>query len=306
MTKISLKTAIRDMNLSSIDIITLIYCLWIMLYMIFGWGRAVNPHIHFPVYLSVAVGVLFLAWLNIRLRELSWQRTAKAIAFVRGIHPVLLFGYFFISGYVVNRIIFSNWQDPFFMRLDYRIFGYLPSMEWGIQYSQKWISELFSFAYFAYYPMIVGLPVYLYLTDKNAFSETIFCLTLVFYLCYFVYSWLPVVGGRYLPEAMELSQESRGYVFSWIMAYIYRTSNHLGGAFPSSHVAIALTLSFSALRHKRRLGIIFAVISIFLAVATVYCHYHWFIDTVAGVLMGIFGFLFALFMYRKLPRTTYE
>jgi len=183
------------------------------------------------------------------------------------------------------------------MGIDQFIFGYLPSLVWGKLYSYWAIQELFHFAYFCYYPMIAGIPIYLYFTQKDAFREVIFNLTFVFYCCYTIYSVLPVIGGRFLPEAMALTKTYRGGPFTHIMVFIYRTSNHLGGAFPSSHIAIAIVLTISALKYIRPLGYICTVITFFLSLATVYCHYHWFIDAVFGILTGIAGYYLANWTY---------
>jgi hypothetical protein len=150
-----------------------------------------------------------MAWGNKQAWVLGRPRISKALSFVRGIYPVLLFGYFFTSGHAFNRIIVSDWLDPWFMSIDKGVFGYYPSLEWGKTYSNWAIQELFHFAYFCYYPMIVGLPVYLYFKQPKAFKELIFNLTFVFYLCYTIYSVLPVIGGRYIPEAMELTKTYR-------------------------------------------------------------------------------------------------
>ncbi|MDD2331255.1 MAG: phosphatase PAP2 family protein [Candidatus Cloacimonetes bacterium] len=288
-------------TLSPIDIITLAYCLWIMLYMMVGWGRAVQPERHFPVYLSVVVAVLFMAW---------WDRSQmdqaglprKLLGFVRSIYPVLLFGYFYTGLFVVTRIVFRDWLDPFFMKIDHQLFGYYPSLTWGIKHSNRIIHEIFAFGYFSYYPMIVGLPVYLYFKNRKAFEETIFVLSFVFYLYYFVYSLVPVIGGRYFDEAMLLSRQSGGYLFSGIMANIYSNSKHLGGAFPSSHVAIAIVLCISALRHTKIWGYIFCSVTLILVFATVFLHYHWFIDAVAGVVTGIPAYFLALRARQLLTR----
>ena len=291
-------------SFSPIDKITVAYCAWICIYMLIGWPRTINPGHHFPAYLGVLTMVFLFAWAEYRLQ--SYQpaphRLLKLIAFTRSIYPVALFGYFFVSGFVFNRIIFHEWQDPFFYKIDYAIFGYYPSLVWGTAFTQPFVQDLFHFAYFCYYPMIVGLPVYLYFTNKEGFRETIFSLTFVFYLCYFIYSILPVIGGRYFPEAMELSRQSSGYIFSDLMAFIYRTSTHLGGAFPSSHVAITIVLTISALRHVRKLGLLFCVIAFFLTIATVFCHYHWFIDSICGLLTGIGGYYLALWVNQKLTK----
>jgi len=313
-------SGVRSQNsfLSAIDVITLVFCGWIVAYMSAGISRAPQALRHIPVYLGVSIGVLILAWLQ---RQKGWIpasagttkvkagttkvkaevnrsgskgiKKAQVLQFVRGIYPVLLFGYFFTSSHVFNRIIFSNWLDPWFMGIDKSIFGYYPSLEWGKAYSYWAFQELFHLAYFCYYPMIACLPVYLYFKQKEAFKELIFNLTFVFYLCYTIYSFLPVIGGRFIPEAMELTKTYHAGPFTHIMVFIYRTSDHLVGAFPSSHIAITLVLTVAALRFVRRLGYVFAVIAFFLSLATVFCHYHWFIDAIAGILTGIAGYYLA-------------
>ena len=268
--------------------------------MALGFSRVKDAGIHIPAYLSIATAIVLLAWYHRNLDPAKHIATNKILSLVRGLYPVALFGYFFSSGYSVNQIIFTDWLDPFFMGIDKGIFGYLPSLEWGMRYDSFWISELFHFAYFCYYPMIIGLPVYLYLKKPEGFKELIFNLSFSFYFCYLIFSILPVIGGRYIPEAMELTQLYRAGPFTHIMVFIYRHSNHLGGAFPSSHVAISLVLTVAALRHVRKLGYLFVAITFFLAIATVYCHYHWFIDAVFGVFTGIGVYYLANYIHRKL------
>lgn len=286
--------------LSAIDIITLVFSGWILLYMSLGIARVRDAHIQFPVFLSVVAGIMLLAWWQRSTDSVAHPRLYAALKLVRSLYPVLLFGHFFTSGYAYNRIIFSDWQDPFFMGIDKSIFGYLPSLEWGIRYDHWLVSELFHLAYFCYYPMIAGLPLYLYFKNPEGFTELFFNLCFVFYLCYFIFSILPVIGGRYIPEAMELTKVYRAGPFTHIMVFIYRNSHHLGGAFPSSHVAIAIVLTTGALRFARRLGYLFVLISLFLSLATVYCHYHWFIDAVMGIFTGVGGYYLANYAHRKL------
>ncbi|MCB5286522.1 MAG: phosphatase PAP2 family protein [Candidatus Cloacimonetes bacterium] len=288
--------------LSAIDIITLIFCGWILLYMSIGLslGRAKDAQMHLPIFLSIACGILLLAWLHRDLDAGKHPRLDKAISLIRALYPITLFGYFFTSGYSVNQIIFTRWLDPFFMNIDLKLFGYLPSLIWGKTYAGYLSSEVFHLAYFCYYPMIIGLPVYLYFKKPKAFKELIFNLCFVFYLCYFIFSILPVIGGRFLQEAMELTQTYRGGPFTHIMVFIYRNTHHLGGAFPSSHVAVALVLTVAALRHAPRLGYLFVVIAFFLTFSTVYCHYHWFIDAMFGILAGVGGYYLANYSHRKL------
>lgn len=294
----------KNKLLSPIDIITLAFCGWILLYAAVGINRVNEPLFHLPIYFSLGVLVLSMAWLQRKLSPVKNPRLYKTLTFVRALYPTQLFGYFFTSSYAVNQILFKDWLDPFFMRIDLMIFGYYPSLDWGQMYDGFWLSELFHGAYFAYYPMILGLPIYLYLKQPKAFQDLIFRLTFVFYMCYFIYSLLPVIGGRYLPEAMELTKVYRAGPFTHIMAFIYTHSGHLGGAFPSSHVGITLVLTMAALKYVRKLGYLFVVISFFLTLATVYCHYHWFIDAVFGVFAGIGGYYLAGWAHEKIKEQT--
>ncbi len=306
------QTAIT-VRFKGIDWTTLFFCAWMLILISFGWAKVTHPMTHFVSYLTIVAGILMLLWVTEFFREFAKPencpsdackimrpRVLNVLLFIRNYYPVLLFLYFFESASVTNKVFFSDWLDPFFMKIDYSIFGYLPSMEWGIRFSNFWIKEFLYFAYFCYYPMIVGLPVYFYIKQRKALDEVVFVLSFVFYICYFIYSWLPVIGGRFIPLAMEWSKQSEGGVFTAIMAFIYTKSPHLGGAFPSSHIAIALVLSMLAFKYFRKLGYTLLAITFFLAIATVYCHYHWFIDAVFGIITGLLGYLLAQTVYLHL------
>ncbi len=287
--------------LSPIDIITLLFTAWIMVYMAVGHKRVEDFGYHFACYLSIFVGVILSAYLE-RIWEGKEGWWFRVFRFLRGLYPVLLFTYFYTSNHSFNRVLITTWQDPLFIEADRAIFGYLPSLEWGIKYNHWLISELFHFAYFCYYPMIVGLPVYLWFKDKKAFEELIFVLTFSFYTFYFIYSLLPTIGGRYFDEALTRTKLYRAGPFTRIMAFIYNNSRHWGGAFPSSHVGIAVVLTVAALAYKntRKMGYVFAVVTLFLSLATVYCHYHWFVDALGGIVVGIGSFYLGRWVYNKM------
>lgn len=292
------------LSLSAIDKITLAYCAWFVIYSMIGIsiGRAEKPMIPILGHMAIASLVLLLAWIERKANFSDKPKFLGALRFVRSIYPIIFFDFFYTSIYSVSRIMFPNWLDPWFMELDRKIFGYFPSLEWGQRYNHWFVQEFFHFAYFCYYPMIGGLPLYLYIKNKPAFREVIFNLTFVFYSCYIFYSLIPVVGGRILTEGYELSQTYQGGLFTHIMAYIYSHSSHWGGAFPSSHVAIAIVLTIAALKFTRKWGYVFCVISLFLSIATVYCHYHWFVDALAGIITGISGYFVGNWIRNKLQR----
>jgi membrane-associated phospholipid phosphatase len=63
-------------------------------------------------------------------------------------------------------------------------------------------------------------------------------------------------------------------------------------------------LTIAAFKYTKWGGYLFGLITIFLTIATVYCHYHWFIDAVAGIFTGILGYQGASWVHKKLLRET--
>jgi hypothetical protein len=278
-----------------IDYLTFALILWNLVYVSIGWNRAISPLTHFLTYFSIGVGILFLIWLQEEYSPLKFLR------FLRYAYPILLFGYFFESMTDVNHIVFPNFIDPFFQRIDQAIFGFQPVLEWGKQYSGYVIQEISHFSYFSYYLMIAGIPIYLYLKKRPAFHETLFAISFVFYICYFIYSWLPVIGGRYYSEAMTICTTYQDGIFTRIMAFIYCKSPHLGGAFPSSHVAISIVITIAALRYVKAVGYVLVPLTLMLCLATVHGHYHYFIDVVAGLLTAVILYPVSILLYKKWP-----
>ena len=60
--------------------------------------------------------------------------------------------------------------------------------------------------------------------------------------------------------------------------------------FPSGHAAAVTAAALAVRACRPRLGIVFCVVAISVAVATVYGRYHYLADAVAGVLVGIVAF----------------
>jgi membrane-associated phospholipid phosphatase len=101
-----------------------------------------------------------------------------------------------------------------------------------------------------------------------------------------MYTLFPVIGGRYFSSAMEICTTYRYGLFTRAMALIYTLSPHHGGAFPSSHVAIAIICNIALGQYRPRYGWYLLPVTILLCVSTVYCHYHYAVDVAAGVVSG--------------------
>ncbi len=282
-------------KLNPVDTITLIYASIIDCFIIYGWSRIEHPLRQILLHFSIIILILGLTYLHGKFPK------SKFVFFLRLSYPLVLYGYFFESVSHLNLLIFHDYIDGFFQKIDFSIFGYQPTLYWGTHFDTFFLQELFHFSYFSYYLMFFILAITLFVKRKYEYlGEFIFTLSFVFYICFLTYVILPVIGGRFYPEAMELAKTLRYGIFTKIMAEIYIHSPHLGGAFPSSHVAIALVLMLSALKYEKKLGFVFIPITLLLSIATVYCHYHYFADVLGGILYVIIFYPLSFKLYSKL------
>jgi len=284
----------KKKGLLPIDLISFGFILFKLLYLFFGRHRVEEAWLHLTILTLIVIAIVVV--ITIHNRRSGWL-----IDFLRNWYPLILFTYFFELSTKVNLVIFPEYLDPFFMRIDRFIFGYQPVLVWREALNHILISELFYFAYFSYYIVVPGMAFLTYFKKRECFERYVFILSFVFYICYITYAILPVMGGKYLLGVPAWITSYEGGPFQHIMAFIYRSSAHSGAAFPSSHVAVSVVVNLAALQYFRKLGYWLIPLTILLSISTVYCHYHYFIDTVFGLFYGV-GFYFAgasLFAYLK-------
>jgi len=165
------------------------------------------------------------------------------------------------------------------------------------------VSETFYASYFSYYLMIGGIGFALYLRDRRQFFHYVSVVSFVFYICYLLYIFIPVIGppvffrsilGYTLPAEWQRLVPPEGFPatvtagpFYRIMKWIYDVFEAPGAAIPSSHVAIAITTCFFSFRYLRAIRWVHLVMVVLLCLATVYCRYHYLCDVFAGVLTAL-------------------
>lgn len=221
------------------------------------------------------------------------------IRFVRDFYPILLYTGLYRETEFVNAMIGTPRLDPFLIRLEHALFGLQPSVEFMAAVPSPVVSEFLYAFYFSYYLMIAGIGFWLLVTNRPAFLHFVAVVSLVFYACYAIYLFVPVVGPRLFfdPAAPEraLFTELYGRVPSevpdslsrlpvfGVMRFIYRHFEAWSAAFPSSHVAISLVTAWFSWRYLPRLRWWHAAAAVFLCVATVYGRYHYVVDVAAGI-----------------------
>ena len=225
--------------------------------------------------------------------------TAKLLDFLRHFYPVLLYTAFFIETGSLNRMFFRDYLDPLVAQWEQDLFGCQPSVLFMEKLPYLLVSELFYISYFSYYIMISGVGLALFLRSRQQFFHYVSVVSFLFYVCYLIYAFLPVIGSRAffrqvdgyaLPAATQQLAITDAYPeavqtgpFFQIMKWIYREFEAPGAAFPSSHVAVALCTVFFSFRYLRRIRYLHLAVAIMLCLSTVYCRYHYVVDVLAGL-----------------------
>jgi len=176
-------------------------------------------------------------------------------------------------------------HDSTLQRLELAIFGASPAAVWAGKAPWMALSELFHFGYVAYYPLIYVPPLVAYLRRQDeVFDRTAAALMAVFGVCFVIFAVYPVVGPRYLwpaPRGIPDGPLRR------LALGIVGAGSAKGTAFPSSHVAVSVVQTAITLRWQPRLGVWALVATVLLTAGAVYGGFHYAVDALAGVAVGL-------------------
>ena len=177
------------------------------------------------------------------------------------------------------------------------MFGGQPAQEWAARAPNAFLSELLHLAYLAYYPIIYSVPVVLFAQRRyDEFGEAAFTLLLTFILCFVAYIAFPVAGPRYYWP----SRAPQGWTRDLVIGLLEARSSR-GSAFPSSHVAVSVAQSILAVRYFGRRGSLIGVVTVGLALGAVYGGFHYAIDVVAGVVVGVCAVALGVAAAKRMP-----
>lgn len=176
-------------------------------------------------------------------------------------------------------------NDLAVQRLETAVFGSQISYRWIREMPVPWFSAMLHLCYLAYFPILYGAPIGLWLSGRRgAARHTILGVMVTFYLCYVMFLFYPVAGPRYAFALAHNPATEIGVArfTQWLLDH----GDSWGAAFPSSHVAAAVVSTGFALRYWRPLGIALLVPTIGLVLAVVYGQFHYGVDALSGLLLA--------------------
>ena len=202
---------------------------------------------------------------------------------IRAFYPVFFIWAAYTQTGAMNHILSPGFHDDWLRQLDRALFGCDPAVDFARVFPQAVIAEFMHAVYFSYYLLFPGLALLLYLRRMpRALDDYFSTLCGAFYFCCLVFVLFPVAGPVDLrPPPLP------GAVFPRIMDYIYRWFELPGGAFPSSHVAVAVIVLVYALKYARGWAGLYLPACLGVLPATVYCSYHYAVDVIAGGVVAL-------------------
>lgn len=240
---------------------------------------------------------------------------SKPVDLLRHFYPVLLYTAFFVETGSLNRMFVTEYMDPLAIRWDQELFGCQPSVLFMHKLPYLLLSEIFYASYFSYYLMIGGMGFALFFRDRRQFFHYVSVVSFIFYVCYTIYLFVPIIGPRVffreiegygLPDEVQALTPTEIYPdavkvgpFYHIMVWIYHNFEAPGASLPSSHVAIAICTVFFSFRYLRPIRYPHAVLAFLLILATIYCRYHYVVDVIAGIIAAAILIPLANWLYFK-------
>jgi membrane-associated phospholipid phosphatase len=250
----------------------------------------------FGSHLFFRLGViLFLFILIIRERK----RETALLRFIHLFYPLLLITYLFGETAWFHPLFFSKPFDPWLQEWDKILFGFEPSISFSNHFSDYWISEVLNFSYFSYYFMTIGVALAFYFRYPKQTEKVVFIIVTSFFIYYLFFIAFPSQGPKYYFSA-PLNQPIHSGIFShWV-----QTVEHYGdrptGAFPSSHVGMALVYLFLSWRRIPWVFWLLFPFALLICLATVYIKAHYAVDVIGGLISAPLVYWLSIWFYKKM------
>jgi membrane-associated phospholipid phosphatase len=249
-----------------------------------------------PLLLALHVLVVVLAWPAApvgRLEAGASPATRRRLRAVLDWLPLLLIPLLYTELAVLNTAVHGGrYFDDIVIGWEQALFGGQPSRAWATAMPHLWLSELLHAAYMSYYLIIFVPPVILFVLGRRAeFRAVVFGVMLSFFAHYLFFIFFPVQGPRYLfdPPGGALAN---GFFYQLTHSVLEAGSSQ-GAAFPSSHIGVSVTQTLLVVRYMPRMAPLIGILTLGLALGTVYGGFHYAIDGLAGLVLGVIAFVAA-------------
>jgi membrane-associated phospholipid phosphatase len=237
-------------------------------------------------YHVVLIGLLLwiLPWVD--------KKSGPVWRFFRYWYIVILLPFLYLDVGQFLHMVFRGEFDNYILQLEKSLFGVHPNI-WIQQIVNPYFTEIMQLSYSIYWTTIpLGAAVFYFKKQYGHLEQLLHYVTLTFFISYFFFIFFPVAGPRFF-LANQITVPYSGIFISQYLRSFVTDVGYRGGAFPSSHVGVAVViLIFVWHFHPRIAKTVFLPMVLALSLATVYGQYHYVTDVFAGLTMGlVIGFV---------------
>ena len=251
---------------------------------------------------QLAINLVALAGLAL-VCGLSRHTRRWPLALLRLAYGPLLFTIFYRQTASIWPVLYEQPFDAWLVNAEQVFWDGQPSIAFARDAPWPWLSELFCLCYFAYYFFIPAMLFSALLTRGYEAAERVMLVTaLCFCFCYTLFWLFPVIGPHYRFAPHDGPQLYQGYLFNHLLFLFTSRGEVMAGAFPSSHIAVAVLLTIQSRRVAPRLFPFMVAVTLLLCPAVVYLKAHYTFDVAAGVVIGITFTVFAEQLERRSGR----
>lgn len=235
--------------------------------------------------ITIHVAALGLPWLLVQAGPIR----SPVVAAAREIYPMAWLATFWRELGLHCELVGSAHNDALLASLDRRLFGVNLSAAWAPAMPMGWLSEVMQGVYFSYYVLFVGLVLHLLLRrNRLIVRDMTLRLSAAYAAAYVVYALAPTVGPMGMQEFPRFGGEGAHGLFRMLNDTLQAAGDAPGTAFPSTHVAGAVTFAWLAWRHCARwFAWLVVALALAIAPATVYTQNHFVLDAVSGAVLGV-------------------
>jgi membrane-associated phospholipid phosphatase len=206
--------------------------------------------------------------------------------FVR--HWYFFIGLPFLYGSVryLNRLLTMRFFDGDIVRIEQGIFGVQPSQVLHELLPFAPLSEFLHLSYLLYLTLVplVGFPLY-FQRRWEAYREFAITALGTYLFCYLIFILIPVRGPFHFFGPLDPPPVG-GFFASLTHGMLHGVSS-VGTAFPSSHVAAAVAIWMISRRYQQWISKVVWVVAAGILVGTVYGGFHYAVDALGGLLIGV-------------------
>jgi len=254
-----------------------------------GWGLFVLLHV-------ATIAIL------VRLVFMRQEPADRVLRFLSYWYPAFCLLPLFVELSFLIHLVHPTDYDRSLELLDRQWFGVDP-VAWLQRSASPWLTDALQLAYASFYLFPLWLLLALYLSKRlRDFRKAQFGMLLCFFLSYIGYFLVPALGPRFFShEAPQGSLISR---FIQEMLNHFERAGSMRDAFPSGHAAVAVMVQWYAFRFFRLRGFWLLPLTAALIFSTVYLAYHYAVDVLAGIALGLTCLALSSWIEARISRMT--